>query len=225
MRHKRTGVLLALVAVLAMSAVVASAASAAAPEFKPGTKQAFTGVSGTVTIEFGSGTQVTCTKDSSTGEITGVSTVGTLVLTLTGCEAVAEPSCKLTSEGAKNQGEIVTNVLDGELGEVKTAEAASGVGLLLKPASGKVWAPLIQGACIEGWKLEGTLAAEVTPVKKLGKTTKLVFAGSGAAGSNLIDKITVKGTKLSPNLKLGGSEVSLVASETLTFKGNEVEIS
>ncbi len=48
-RSRRT--FLALVAILAMSAVTASAASAAAPEFKPSTKQAFTGSTGTIALE------------------------------------------------------------------------------------------------------------------------------------------------------------------------------
>jgi hypothetical protein len=51
MQLKARGVLLALVAVFAMSAVAASAASAAGPEFKPATKQAFTGSTGILTLQ------------------------------------------------------------------------------------------------------------------------------------------------------------------------------
>jgi hypothetical protein len=216
MRSKRTGVLLALVAVFAMSALTAAAASAAAPEFKPGTKQAFTGTSGALKVEFASTADLTCSKASSTGEITGTSTVGSLVLTLAGCESKESGGCKFQTAGAKNEGEIITNALAGELGEVNTTEAASGVGLLLKPASGTEWAT-IHGICIPGWKLEGSLAGEIATIKKMGKTDKLVFADH-------IRDITVKGKAVEPSLKLDGSAVSWEATETLTFGGKEVEI-
>jgi hypothetical protein len=225
MRHKRTGVLLALLAVLAMSAVVTSAASAAAPEFKPATKQAFTGTSGALTIQNALGSTVTCSKQVSTGEITSATTVGGVVLTLTGCESPEQGGCKFNSEGAKNLGEIVTNALKGVLGTVKTSEAASGVGLLLEPASGSVWAK-IEGTCITDWTLKGNLAAEVTPIKTLSKTGKLVFAGKD--GSQAIRDIVVNGKTEKPGLLLlGGPEwdsISWGTTETLTFKSNALEV-
>jgi hypothetical protein len=227
MRLKARGVPLALVAVFAMSAVAASAASAAGPEFKPSTKQAFTGTSGTLKIEAGSSEAFYCSKGSSSGEITGASTVGSLVLTFTGCESKEKGGCKFKSSGAKNEGEIITTPLAGELGEVKTTEATSGVGLLVKTASGTEELALIEGHCLSSqWKLTGTVAAEVTPTKKLGKTVSLVFVGS--KGHNKIWEIAVGGKHDKPELKLrGGPEwggVSFETTETLTFKGNEVEI-
>jgi len=212
-----------LVAVFAISAVVASAASAAAPEFKPSTKQAFTGSSGTLTIETTSLERITCSKVTSTGEITGASTVGAVVLTLTECNDKEGAGCKLKTEGAK-EGEIVTNALVGTLGEVKTTEATSGVGLLLEPASGKVWAK-VEGPCIpigSGY-LEGSLAAEVTPIKTLAKTAKLVFVGG--KGVNKIRTVVIKGKETKPRLKgPWANECSWDTTETLTFKSNAVEI-
>jgi|HubBroStandDraft_2_1064218.scaffolds.fasta_scaffold83013_3 hypothetical protein len=220
MRHRRTGVLLALVAVLAMSAVVTSAASAAAPEFKPATKQVFSGTSGALTIQNSATNEITCSKETSTGEITSATTVGGVVLTLTGCESPEQGGCKLTSEGAKNLGEIVTNALKGVLGTVKTSEAASGVGLLLEPASGSVWAK-IEG-CITDWTLEGNLAAEVTPIKTLSKTGKLVFVGKD--GHEAIRGIVVGGKTEKPELLLHGGLISWSTTETLTFKSNALEV-
>lgn len=221
MRFKCRTAVAASVAVFALSAVVASAASAA-PEFKPSTKQAFTGTSGALTIETSSTEPVTCSKVTSAGEITGASTVGSLVLTLTGCETKEGGDCSLTGEGLKTKGEIVTNALVGTLGEVKTTEATSGVGLLLEPASGTVWAK-IQAPCFLGTeKLEGKLAVEVTPIKTLAKTGKLVSMGK--EGNEKIKDIVVKGVKRTPNLELGLLKISWEATETLTFNGNEVEI-
>jgi hypothetical protein len=225
--HVRSVIRTALVgglATVALSVVATSAASAAAPEFKPATKQAFTGTSGVISIERASFSPITCSKGASVGEITGASTVGGLVLTLTGCESKEKAGCEFKSVGAKNNGEIVTKTLAGELGEVKTTQAATGVGLLLQPASGEEWAK-IEGPCIlaSPAKLTGTLAAEVTPIKTLAKTGKLVFVGE--AGSNKITKITIKGKVDEPKLRFEGYATSWNTTETLTFNGNEVEIS
>jgi hypothetical protein len=125
--------------------------------------------------------------------------------------------------GAKNKGEIVTAALIGTLGEVKTTEAASGVGLLLEPGSGKDWAE-INGPCLaeSPTLLSGNLAAEVTPVKTLAKTGKLVFVGKD--GSQDITEIVVKGVKSKPRLELESRNISWDATETLMFSGHEVEI-
>lgn len=61
------GIAAMIVAVLARSATTTSAASAAAPEFKPATKQAFTGTSGALTIEFSSAETVACSKGGERG--------------------------------------------------------------------------------------------------------------------------------------------------------------
>ena len=224
MRFKPRHVLLALVAVFAMSAVAASTASAAAPEFKPSTKQAFTGSTGTITFERSSYSPTVCTKGTSTGEITGASTVGAVVLTLTGCESKEGPGCKFKSVGAKNNGEIVTSALVGELGEVKTTEATTGVGLLLKPASGTEWAKIEAPCILPEWEsMKGEVTAEVTPIKTLAKTVELVLTGK--SGAQRIKKITIKGKVNEPVFQFQGVITNWDATDTLAFTGSEVEIS
>jgi hypothetical protein len=222
MQFKARGVFLALVAVFAMSAVTASAASAAAPEFKPSTKQAFTGTSGALAMET-SASAIACAKGTSDGEITGASTVGSVVLTLSGCQAEEGGHlCYFESEGAKNKGEIVTNALDGALGEVASSEATSGVGLLLKPASGKDLAD-IEGNCVVTSELEGDVAAEVTPIKTSAKTLKLVFVGR--KGAQKIKTIVVKGTADQPQLSYMYLEnMSWNTTDTLEFTSNAFEV-
>jgi len=212
-----------LMAVFAMSAVAASVASAAAPEFKPSTKQAFTGASETFSMYNDVGEGFTCSKVTSTGEITGATTVGSLVLTFTGCEGMkgGGTTCKVKSVGA-NAGEIITKPLKGELGEVATSEATSGVGLLIEPASGEALTTIAKGECYNEGSIEGRIAAEVTPIKTLAKTGKLVFVGS--SGSQKIKAITVKGVKEKPSLSFHSSIYSWGMTDTLEFMGNALEV-
>jgi hypothetical protein len=225
MRLTSRSAFLALVAAFAISAVTASAASAAAPEFKPSTKQAFSGTVGVLTMETSVGTQFTCKKGSSSGEVTGASTVAAVVLTLSECSTKEEEGapCYLKSAGAKNKGEIVTTALVGELGEVASLEATTGVGLLLKPASGERWA-VIEASCLPPSALEGDIAAEVTPIKTSAKTLKLVFLGT--SGSQKITTITVKGIAKRPELAFmsGLEKLSWETTDELEFKSNVLEV-
>lgn len=217
MRFKARGVFLALVAVFAMSAVAASAASAAEPEFKPGTKQAFTGAGGALKLEHTlSEEKVTCSKTASTGEITGASTVA-LKMTFTGCKGEAgSKTCTVHSKGAK-EGEIVTEALKGELGEVATKEATSGVGLFISSEAEKETFWKWEGTCFAtGNVAKGNIAAEVTPVETSTKTIKLVFAGS--KGKQPIEKIIVKGRERKPEFTmLELVSASWHMTEELTF--------
>jgi hypothetical protein len=224
MQRKSRGVLLALVAVLAMSAVTAAAASATTPEFKPATKQAFTGTGGALTMENSTGTSLACSKYTSAGEITGASAVGGLVFTLTGCKAEkGVESCPLRSVGAKNSGEIVTDALKGELGTVSTKEASTGAGLLLEPASGKALATIEKNTCTYQGAIEGSVAAEVTPIKTSAKTLTLVFTGS--AGKQKIKTITVKAGEREPELVYAGVfEISWNMTDALEFQSNALEV-
>jgi len=217
MRFKSTGVLLALVAVLAMSALTASAASAAAPEFKPSTNQTFTGSSGAVAWE-SSESKITCSKDTSKGEITGATTMGSVVLTFTECFASKGGTrCYFNSKGAKGKGEIITDKLKGELGEVAESQATSKVGLVLEPEVGTKIAEL-ESPCGDP-SIEGGVAAEVTPTKTSGKTLDLVFVGAG--GLQKIKKLTKENglKEYHPKLEsdtLGG--LSIDFTEALSFE-------
>jgi hypothetical protein len=176
---------LALAAVFAMSAVAVATASAA-PEFlnkekKAVVKKHFTGTSGKGELKAGS-IVVTCTADKDTGEISGTKKVANVVVTFTGCSAEKE-ACKVKSPGAK-EGEVKTNVLEGELGEVATSESATGVGLDLKPASGSF--VTLEGSCILTTSVTGSVIAEVSPVKSLVTEGKLIYAE--ASGKQKIQK-------------------------------------
>lgn len=109
---------LALVAVLAMS-IVASSASAAGPVFYTkatvGTTAAnvpFTGTLGAAFLEGKGGTKITCKAGSAIGEVTGPTTTKGNVTKFTGCETGGVP-CENAAAG-----EIVTNTLQGTLGNV-----------------------------------------------------------------------------------------------------------
>jgi hypothetical protein len=216
MRLNSRGVLLALVAVFAMSAIAASAASAALPEFKPvPTKKKFTGSSGEFTLTTpSSGAEFACSKSTTTGEITGASTVGKVVVKFTGCKYTSRGGggwCPAQSTGAKAE-EIVTEPLKGELGSVATTEAPSGAGLLLEPegASGYllVMAEVGKSQECEGTietGMEGNIAGEIATVGKKQLTNKLVFTHP-VGGQAKLKKITVKrGSVKVKNTFIGGS--------------------
>jgi hypothetical protein len=219
MRFKSRGALLAL-AVFAMSAIAVSAASAATlPEFKPvPTKKKFTSTSGTVTWRFGTET-IVCTKSATAGEFTGTSTLGKIVIKFTGCALKAKQgsNCPLKSTNTTTEGEIVTNALKGELGTVSTKQAASGVGLLLEPETGKVISTIAGCGTWPETALEGALAGEVATVGKKQATNKLVFGV--ASGNQDIKEITVKSGTKSPKFSgWGVSSITDEASDELTFE-------
>jgi len=222
MRFSSTRALLALTAVFAMSAVTASSALAIYPEFKPSTKQKFTSTGGAVKFATTAGETLECTGETSHGEVTGAATVGSVVLTFTGCYTrnVRGEDCSWGTPGDKT-GEFVTNALKGELGEVAKSEAESGAGLLLEPESGTKIG-LMEGPCFEGTSLEGKVAAEVTPTKTPTKTLKLVFVGK--EGRQAIKHITMKELKkYEPELSFGDEVLSADFTETLSFE-KELEV-
>jgi hypothetical protein len=204
--------------VLALSLVTVAAASAADPEFKGSTKQTFKTTSGTGTLESSAGTKIVCTKDGSVGEVQGASKVGKVVVTFTGCNGEEGGSkCTAQSAGAKT-GEIITKTLDGELGLVAKTEAASGVGLLLLPESGKEFVSP-EGSCLTKAPVEGSIAGEASPIGVLSTTGKLSYTGS--AGSQGIKEITVLGSVVKPKLSafLGIVAASEDTSEEITYAG------
>jgi hypothetical protein len=168
---------MAFVAMLALSAVVASAALAA-PEFE-GARGAeakgttFTGSTSSAKLT-AVGTTITCTGGSSSGEITGKKTVGKVVVAFTGCEANSG-ECKVKSPGAA-EGEVKTDTLEGELGEVEQSEASSKVGLDLK-AAGKESFVTTEGSCLPfgGSAVTGSIIGEVSPVGRLESEGLLIY--------------------------------------------------
>jgi hypothetical protein len=220
---------LVVMAVLAMSLMTAAVASAAAPEFNPATPQAFTGESGTgALLAAGGAANIECKSDSNTGEVEGAKTVGSVVVTFSNCTATSgTKTCTAKSVGqpaASNT--IVTKTLSGELGSVKTTQAASGVGLLLSPASGTTFVELEAGNCIavNPSPVNGRVAGEATPVNGgLSKDGKLHFI-STAAGEQKITEINVLGTVQKPELKALGLIKSSETTTELVLYSSAVEV-
>ena len=119
--------------------------------------------SGSVTLESAvNASKVTCAEETSTGAYTGPTTVGGVVLTLTGCKLSTE---KCSSMGAA-PGEIVTNTLEGELGVVELGATSSTnqIGLDLYPV-GKM-GPLMGFSCgIMSVSVQGSVIAPVSADK------------------------------------------------------------
>jgi hypothetical protein len=213
---------LALVAVFAMSAIIASTASAF-PEFLmlPSSKT-FKGVSGVGTLKAGTET-VTCESDENAGEVTSMDSVGKVSVTFHGCKVkVATGECTIKSTLTGSAGLIVTTSLRGLLGEVAEAEAKSKVGVLLEPETGIVFTTLLATGApcnTQETAVEGTLAGELTPIKALQTTLKLIF-GLTSEKQN-IKEITVLAGLKKPKLGAYGVNTATLSTEdTLTFTGS-----
>jgi hypothetical protein len=216
MRHARLATLI-FVAAIAAGLIATGMASAAAPEFLPGTPQAFTGDGSTSKLETETGTKVECLSSVSHGEITGAKTVGSLVVVFHNCHSGEGSSgCSLKSEGGPNASLITIKTMDGELGSVKKAEALSGVGILVLPTTGTVFVTL-EGSCLplSPSPVDGAIVGEVTAVNGTASADgKLIFQGSGSAGSQLIKAINILGTVKKPALKaLGLLEANAIEVE------------
>jgi hypothetical protein len=220
MKLSRLAGLVFLVA-LAINLVAVTAASAAEPEFKPGTLNRFTGESGAGALEAAGTAAVTCTSDTSVGEITGPKTIGSVVVIFHGCSSTEKGGCTVKSTHS-TPGLIVTNTLKGELGTTK--EAKSGVGLLLSPETGTEFVSL-EGECLVASPapVNGTVAGEVTPVSN-GETTdgKLVFIGN--AGNQTIKAIASLGIVKKPELKALGLLKSSETTTELVLYSSVVEV-
>jgi hypothetical protein len=211
--------LLGGLAMLALSLATAGVAAAATlPEFKPvPAKKKLTITSGTVFIEEG-GEQFTCTKSTATGEIASAKALGGVVVKFTGCktESPTKSGCELSSvHGAK--GEIITNDLKGELGTVKTTEAASGAGIQLHAETGNVWTELASNACTPATKVTGALAGEWATTKKSQKTATLSLVGK--SGKEKVKKITLdSGVESEPEFVSWSETTSLNATDEIAFE-------
>jgi hypothetical protein len=213
-------VALAALAVLALSAVVASAAQAE-PEFKK-ESGSVAGVtikttSGTGEMKAGSSIKVTCTSDESSGEVTGAKTVGSIVVTFSGCEAKegSGEACKAGSSEGAETGTITTNSLKGKLVET---EVGTKVGLLLEPTVGTTYVTLY-AKCLALHKttVTGSIVGEVSPLETYATTGKLEYKLSGskqAIRTYVYEGVEHTGAVLKAFSLL---ETPLVTSETVTF--------
>jgi len=175
---------LCLIAAFAISIVASSVASAAQPVFYTKAEVGvasgpvpFTGTLGAAFLEGKSGTKITCTAGTATGEVTGPTTEKNAVTTFTGC-ATNGFKC----ESGATEGVIVTNVLEGTLGQV----AANLPGVRLYNETTKKGGELANFSCAGGavavivhGSVIGSLSGSSgkTPAEgKFGTTQKLTFA-------------------------------------------------
>jgi hypothetical protein len=226
-RIRMVGVCLALAC--ATAAMAASTASAA-PEFLHNTPPVgplgmteFTGKSaGAVTVaDPALGSVVKCSKEEITGEIEPGSTthVEEVVVRFKGCYAVitsstgAKVKCHVNSPGQPN-GSVKTKRLEGDLGEVLAAEAASTVGLDLKPEIGTVLTVIVATGCkVPNASVEGSIIGEMQPIgPPETKEKKLVSAT--AAGKQMIQHFV--GEPID-TLSIAATEVTLTSTVTLKF--------
>jgi hypothetical protein len=175
-------VALALVAVSAMA--FASTASAN-PEFfgkaavgsTVGTV-AFTGTLGAAFLEGVSGTKITCTAGTATGEITGATTSANNVTKFTGCET---NGVECHNAGAK---EIVTKNLQGVLGGVSATVPGIRLSDSVEGKGGKLAEFACAGGAV-GVVVKGSVIGSLTGASgkniaegKLATSNKLTFAES-----------------------------------------------
>ena len=168
MRHIRI-MGLCLTALFAVCAMAAASASAE-PEFltkqvvAEGEKIPEKGTLGAAFLEGKSGTKITCTGGTSTGEVTGPKTTKNNVATFTGCE-----SGGFKCESGVTEGVIITKALEGHLGNVTATQPA----VRLFPEGTGRGTELAAFSCAGG----------TVPVKVKGS---VIGALSGAAGTNAV---------------------------------------
>jgi len=179
----------ALVAVLALG-VMAASASAAPPEFLNSSGSAATGA--TFTATSGAGTlkgteEIKCEGGSSSGTISGASTVSSVLVDFTGCyKGTEKKESTLCHSKGQTGSSILTVHLSGSLGSVETSEAASGVGLLLAPASGTEYTS-VEHCTSSPSHVTGSVIGEVTPVNTLSSIGHLIYEKN--SGNEKLQKI------------------------------------
>jgi hypothetical protein len=200
---------------LLVSSVVGTSVAAAYPEFKPNAGK-FTTTAGASKLVAGANT-VTCTAESSGGEITAAATVGRVVVKFTGCKSTGSggSNCTIKSAGGA-EGEVATNTLKGELGTVKASEATSGVGLVLKPTSGTEFAKLEKNSCTAAAAVTGSVAGEASPIGSKQTTGKLIFA-PGTTGEKIKEVHLCGGTTDEPELIAFSVAASQETSASVAF--------
>ena len=204
--------IMAFVAVLAMSAVAAASASAALPEFSK-TKVKVTGKSGAGTLETVTGTKVTCTGGTSSGEITAEKTVSKTLVIFTGC---ASSGFKCSTSGAAS-GELKTKELTGTLGYL--TKSTKEVGLDLKPASGTEFIEFECAGGIVKVKVTGSVICPLTPVNT--STTTFTLTCKQKAGVQEFKKFEGGEEDVLKTSKNGGAAEGSGEETTTTLTASE----
>jgi len=177
----------------------------------PGPKATFTTsarAEAALTLETVRKVKVTCKGEVSSGEYTGPTTVGGVVVTLTGCEALLT---KCTSAGAA-EGEIVTSTLEGVLGW--EAKEEHRVALDLFPVeTGGVFTEFVCGAT--SMAVRGSVISPVISGRMQSSTTVKYAA---TAGHQKPEHLEGEPNDVLESSLLGGSfeQTGLTLTTTLT---------
>ena len=179
-----------------------------------GSKTGFTITSGVTTLK-GTGNTMTCQKNKSKGEVTGAKTVANVKLTLEECKfEKGSETCEAKTPGS-GKGVMQFNALNGELGKVSTTESTTGVGEVLKPASGEPFFET-EGTCVVKSRLEGAVIGEVTLINEFKTTGELVYACYTATVQE-IEKFEPGSFEVLKSFAVPGSSDCLKTNETVTF--------
>ena len=219
-----------LIAVATMAVSLVSAAAAfAAPEFKPSSNVLLLGTSGTSTLSAGNSSEnVVCATDTSHGEITSATLAGNIIVHFLNCKGTnaTGATCLAKSESAPTGNLIITKTLHGLLGLVlgEGTTAASDVGLLLLPGSGKQFVT-IEGSCLAGGAtiVTGLVAGLLEPIGKSARTAKLVLTTKGTSEA-ITDIDLTCGSLVLPKLTAFSTAATESATELLTIDGSELEV-
>jgi len=169
------------------------------------------------------GVIIICKKSKSTGEITGNTTVGNVVVTFEECEAeviATKVKCKVHSPVLGAPETITTNKLHGELG---TTTVGTLVGEALAPETPETFVE-IEGTCITKTKVTGSVIGEVTPINTLQTTGKLIFRTEPAKSTKQQIKKCTGGTVIilcngeSDILAAFGGTSAIESTDTITFE-------
>lgn len=162
---------LALVALLLLGAIAAGTASAAKFEAKPSFPVKFTAKGGVGLLETKAGHSVTCASAEATGEVSGATAVANVSVNFHECAAehLSTQALPCTTSGAAT-GEIRTEAIAGEPIDLDSLHVQAG--LLLKPASGEVFAKFVCKSAFPQIPVEETLTVTGSLIGQV-KTTQL----------------------------------------------------
>lgn len=161
--------------------------------------------------------KITCNAESASGELTGATTVGKVVVKYTGCTAEntsTKKSCgEAKTKGGSTAGEIATNKLKGEVGE----STGSVVAQILEPeeTGGQFVEIEFEKLCgvVKSGKVTGQVVAKVEPVDEESTKGKLIFETSGE--EQVLKTFNGSGSK--ELLAFGALPSALQAEEEVTF--------
>jgi hypothetical protein len=177
------------------------------PEFKP-VGGLFTGTGGASLLQWKNGTEdVHCGANTISGTVSSATLAGGVVVKFTECTSTGP-----TKAGC-SVGTITTTTLHGILG---TALPSPRAGLLLLPATGKIWFTLLENGCTVESSMVGNVAGLIEPTRISQTTGKLIFNVVGGR-QEVADFDPTTGGLVTPGLTLFGSSASLAATESLTY--------